>query len=201
MSGFPVYCADIGSVKAGSFGWASNGDGEGCDIADLVSGVASDLRAGAKVALGFECPLYVPLRTDAQDLTKARPGENGHPWSAGAGIGSLGVGLVEIPWILRQIEVELGSRPSFHLDWEAFAEDKEGVFFWEAFIAGKQKGADHLEDANIAVEAFLKALPNPRSALTAEPEVHSLIGAVLLRAGWTQDLSVLSEPCLVVRPS
>lgn len=38
-----------------------------------------------------------------------------------------------------------------------------------------------------------------RSAID-EPEVFNLLGAALLRTGWTRDLSALSAPCLVVKP-
>jgi hypothetical protein len=60
-----VYCADIGSVPNGRFGWA-RADTEsssierhrgGTEIVDLVESVSDDLRRGAPVALGFECRL------------------------------------------------------------------------------------------------------------------------------------------------
>ena len=62
-----LHCADIGSVKKGNFGWArlSEDAGATCstgrDIGQFVERVADDLNAGAHVALGFECPLFVPL--------------------------------------------------------------------------------------------------------------------------------------------
>jgi hypothetical protein len=63
-----VYCADIGSVVRGRFGWArSEEQGEvrshrgGTEIVDLVEAVAADLGDGRAVALGFECPLFVPV--------------------------------------------------------------------------------------------------------------------------------------------
>jgi hypothetical protein len=66
-----VYCADIGSVANGRFGSARGEAGEpgievhrgGTEIIDLVDALTSDLAAGTAVALGFECPLFLPYRT------------------------------------------------------------------------------------------------------------------------------------------
>lgn len=46
---------------------------------DLALAVASDLREGKAVAMGFECPLFVPLADLPVDLTRARPGEGAKP--------------------------------------------------------------------------------------------------------------------------
>jgi hypothetical protein len=59
------------------------------------------------VALGFECPLFVPLNLQPEALTTARSGEGSRPWSAGAGCGALATGLVQVAWILRKIRQEL----------------------------------------------------------------------------------------------
>jgi hypothetical protein len=100
-----VYCADIGSVVNRCFGWAvasgPNADvDEADDIEGLTAAVAQALAAGDKVALGFECPLFVPLPDDPKELTKARDGEGSRPWSAGAGCGALATGLTQTVWIL-----------------------------------------------------------------------------------------------------
>lgn len=63
-----IHCADIGSVKTGNFGWARLATEEagaacitGHDIRLFASGIAADLNAGHRVAVGFECPLFVPV--------------------------------------------------------------------------------------------------------------------------------------------
>src|SRR5437867_4377744 len=97
-----AYCADVGSVAAGSFGWASHPSREGAaptDIRALAEAVAEDLNAARRVALGFECPLFVPLADDPAELLSAREGDGSRPWSAGAGPTVLAVGLVEAAWI------------------------------------------------------------------------------------------------------
>lgn len=56
-----VACADVGSVARGNFGWADcDGSSETrpSELAEKVSAALSDKRP---VALGFECPLFVPL--------------------------------------------------------------------------------------------------------------------------------------------
>ena len=69
MTGLRVFCADIGSVSAGKFGWAvADTEGHaresGSDIRELARSVASHLNSGAPASLGFECPLFVPLRDE-----------------------------------------------------------------------------------------------------------------------------------------
>lgn len=76
------------------------------------------------------------------------------------------------------------------------------TFFFEAFVTAAAKGVDHADDALIAAreaQALLSGDRPYRSAID-EPAVFSLLGASLLRTGWSTDLSVLSAPCLVVKP-
>jgi hypothetical protein len=205
---FPwVFCADIGSVQQDHFGWYG-GDAKGRSmsgkaIGDLAAAVAEKINKGEKVALGFECPLFVPLREAPMDLTKARDGEGGRPWSAGAGCAVLATGLVEVTWILQHIRelTPKKSTPAF-LDWKAFQKADAGVFFWEAFVSGKSKGEDHVHDAQIAVEKFQTVMSNVDACPSAivEEKVLSLIGACLLRTGWATDLGHLSKPCYVIKP-
>ena len=94
-----VFCADIGSVAKGRFGWAFAPDRSGVavehdDIEELVTTVVRQLLDSKKVALGFECPLFVPIPSDPLQLTSARVGEGAYPWSAGAGASALATGLL-----------------------------------------------------------------------------------------------------------
>jgi len=58
----------------------------------------------------------------------------------------------------------------------------------------------HAEDAAIAARDFLNAMPDPTTANAIEEDsVHSLIGAALLRTGWSDDLQLLETQCLVIR--
>lgn len=205
-----IYCADIGSVKRGNFGWScgtfGNGtleyrvDIDGTEIQDLTKCVAEDLNAGLSVSLGFECPLFVPIRENPRELTSARKGEGSRAWSAGAGAGALTTGLTEVVWILREIRQQLQTEALAYTDWELFTVANGGLFLWEAFISGKSKGDSHTADAEIGVQCFATALPDPTEHdAIDETSVHSLLGAALLRTGWSQDLGALGMPCLVLK--
>ena len=204
-----VYCVDIGSVKKGNFAWAFSPHGyqgatnSGADIRKLCSAVVDDILAGRKVALGFECPLFVPVSDNPEDLTRARIGEGNRAWCAGAGAGSLATGLSEVVWILREIRTGIARSASVPglLCWKKFSLSDKGLFLWEAMVSGGEKGGDHESDATVAVTAFLRAVREDKmESAISETVVHSLIGAALLRTGWREDLSVLKELCLVVRP-
>src|SRR4051812_10849525 len=100
MHNLVVFCADVGSVKSGNFGWARSytsaatvAEHDSSKPADLADDVARELLAGSPVALGFECPLFVPVPTDEMKLGSARDGEGNRAWSAGAGTGALATGL------------------------------------------------------------------------------------------------------------
>lgn len=196
-----VVCADIGSVSQGRFGWYADTANSGNLPSTLADFVAKAIEDKRHVALGFECPLFVPLRLDEQLLTKARPGEGNRSWSAGAGCGALATGLVQVTWILQSIHSKLQKRTTCHLSWTDFIAAESGLFVWEAFISGSSKRDGHIADATCAVETFKAALPNlPLSnAIIPDSPVHSLVGGALLRAGWTSDPCLLSTPCIVIR--
>lgn len=111
MTSMTICCADIGSVKRKEFGWAAvsgpdRKEDSGSCIVEFAEFVARELEAGAKVSLGFECPLWIPVAEEPCELTRARGGEGNRPWSAGAGSGSLATGLAEVSWILDRIRQE-----------------------------------------------------------------------------------------------
>lgn len=200
-----VYCADIGSIKKGNFGWAREDDGGttkgGADISKLVGSLAADVKTSTRVALGFECPLYVPIPDDPSHLTSQRPIDRGKPWSAGAGASALATGLTETVWILQQLRNRIHMPPPAFLSWEDFKRADQGLFLWEAMVVGEAKGNSHQDDAAIAVRAFREwALQQEPGGCLEVGNVHSLIGAALLRSCWSTDLSLLEEPCLVIRP-
>src|SRR5690606_25833107 len=104
-------------------------------------------------------------------------------------------------WVLQEIKRQLAQVTSVFLSWHEFSASQSGLFLWEAFVTGKAKGDSHTADARLGAEAFACALPDPMScnAVTCANGVHSLVGAALLRTGWSDDLRLLQEPCLVVR--
>ena len=215
--GLAIYCADIGSIKKKNFGWAivhGNRKRGGKEIGGLVDDLVGSLAAGIKVALGFECPLWVPVTDEPAGLTAGRAVDGNKPWSAGAGASVLAAGLTETAWILRETRRRLKdggvAPPATYFDWEEFTAADTGLFLWEAFVTGeaKAKGGDadkdpHVADALTACKAFASRLPDPGTASPCEPPhaVRSLVGAVVLWSGWSEDLELLRARCLVVKPA
>ena len=169
----------------------------GSDIEHLAQNVVAQIREKCKVAIGFECPLFVPVRKDPQDVNAARSGESNRSWSAGAGTGDLATGLVELLWVMNKVNEGLGHPPEIAVRWNDFL-GSDAVFIWEPFVTSTAKGNDHRHDARIAITHFLRSLPVPWSKnAIQESNVLSLLGAAALRAGWTKNVDILSEPCLV----
>ena len=195
--------ADIGSIEKNRFGWAirqveGGATSKGTSIIEFVDALVELLDDERKIALGFECPLFVPVRIDPKELTKSRKGEGNRAWSAGAGAGALTTGLTETAWILRELRTSVKREPKLTFNWEEF-ESLGGLFLWEAFVSGSAKSSTHAGDAEIAVQAFCNSLPNPeRSNMIHEHSVMSLVGASALWAGWAVDTAVLRESCPVI---
>lgn len=199
-----IFCADIGSVAGGNFGWFGQLSGgksvEGTTMPELAVAVADKLDQGEGVALGFEAPMFVPLREDPATLTKRRLGETNPNWIGGPGSAVLATGLAQVPWVLREVKRRLAGAATATLDWSAFIAGRDRLFLWEAFVSGAAKGATHVHDARIAVEAFARSLPEPSlSNAISEPYVTSLLGAAMIRTGWGTDVSLLATPCLVIK--
>ena len=213
--GLAIYCADIGSIKKKNFGWAVvHGDEQrsGKQIGGMVDDVVGSLAAGIKVALGFECPLWVPVPDDPSQLTDGRAVDGNKAWSAFSGASVLATGLTETAWILRELRRRLEGRgvwvPAAHLDWQEFAGSNTGVFLWEAFVTGAAKGTgedaekdQHVDDALTACREFTARLPDPATRSPCEPPhaVRSLIGAAVLWSGWSEDPGLLRAKCVVVK--
>ena len=198
---------DIGSPKKKNLGWAISGPTrcQGTDLDQCVGVLASALDAGP-LALGFEAPMFVPCHQSPSDLTKARQGECvggiNRAFSAGAGSAVLVTGLVVVPYLLTKLRARVPGATAT-LDWRAPPTERKHLLLFEAFVTNQKKTGDsrHVEDARRAVEAFQDGMRDPaqlKSAVVVD-SCFSLIGAMLLRTGWTHDLAILHEPCLVVR--
>jgi len=204
MNDLVVLVADIGSIRKNRFGWyritAKEDTEAGRDIRDFVKAIAKDLSHGQKVALGFECPLFVPVSDNPVYLTSAREGEGNRAWSAGAGSGSLTTGLTICVWVFEQIKylAETSIKPTFN--WRDFTTGQSNLFIWEAFVSGAIKTNSHHGDAEVAARTFLNSCPHISKANAVSAQnPYSLAGAALLRSGLTADLSFLFEPCIVIK--
>ncbi len=200
-----IFCADIGSVAKKNFGWARICDGAiktDTDITAFADSLTADLNSGLHVALGFECPLFVPITEDPRGLTGARPGESDRAWSAAGGAAALATGLTETVWVLDRVRKHLNSPVAVTLDWTDFSGSQGGALFvWEAFVTKDAKADSHHRDAEFGAKSFLEALPNPteKNAVVCNGPVRSLIGAALLQSGLVSDLDWLRRACLVLR--
>ena len=182
-----VLCSVVGA------GWARSAPGgrveyhaDHEDVAALSRAVADALRHGRPTALGFACPLSVPVPTNELALGRARVGEGNRPWSASD---ALGPGLAQLAWVLRAVR-ERAPLVEYHPDWHVFRGAGRGLFLWEALGT----------DPRAAVRAFSAALPDPtRSNALGAPRPISLAGAAALWAGLTADLRVLGGGGLAVR--
>ncbi|HYA41739.1 MAG TPA: hypothetical protein VEF34_10570 [Syntrophobacteraceae bacterium] len=207
MTNLIIYCADIGSVKRNNFGWArlsvseeTGGCSTGSDMAQLAKEIAGDLNAGNRVALGFECPLFVPIADNPIELTAPRLGEGNRPWSAGAGAASLATGLTQTFWLLDRVQSLLKHEVPCFLNWSQFKSADKGLFLWEAFVSSDSKKNSHCDDAEAAALKFREGLEDPEALNAITPKkVRSLLGAALIQSGWTADIGCLGKPCLVVR--
>ena len=203
MKELTVFCADVGSIKQKKFGWAASyADGRdvsGDSIEEFAKGISEQIRLSRKVAVGFECPLFIPVRKDPRAVNSARNGEGNRSWSAGSGTSALTTGLAEVLWVMNDLSRLLGYRPKASFSWTEFLKT-ESVFLWEAFVSSLAKGSDHANDAQIAVSHFKESMPDPELCnAIKESEIFSLVGAAALRAGWASDINVVSEQCLVIK--
>jgi hypothetical protein len=203
-----LVCIDVG--KPGSnLGWAAaDGDAryDGTDLDACVALLASALHKGP-VSLGFESPLFIPIRNDPLTMTKSRRGESGpgiptRPFSAGAGPTVTILGILTACYVLRRLRKFVPAATAT-MDWRNPPTTPGQVLIWEAFVTAQRKShaTRHVEDAYLALQTYQER-QNRSALLTSsviEPNCLSLMGAALLRTGWTKDINVLSEQCLVVR--
>ena len=197
-----VAVIDIGSPKAGKLGWAFQRDNDqiekGRNLDEIVRRMGAALEV-TSVALGIEAPLFVPYRNDAMTVTNARAGEGDRAWSAAAGATVTTTALAIVPYTLARLR-ELAPNARANLDWRNYRPERRTLFLFEAFVSGSAKGTTHCDDAAIALQAFrTQARYGKFNSAISEPSVFNLIGAALLRTGWTKDISVLEQDCLVLK--
>jgi hypothetical protein len=200
-----VAAVDVGSLA--NIGWwrshGSVGDG-GRDLDLLVAAIAADLDADRTVALGFEAPLFIPRPPNSAGLNKQRVGERGRPWCAGAGTGALALGMQQATYVLSAIARSTAGRPAVGFSVDALSSPGPSLVLWEAFVSGKAKNRlaldPHVDDARVAVAEFeARFAAGSIVSDIADEEVLNVAAAALLAAGLTDDVSLLTRPCIVVR--
>jgi hypothetical protein len=194
-----VAVVDIGSLT--NLGWAVEGpsvNDSGPDIDLCIEALAGALSKGP-LALGFEAPMFVPYGRKRCDLDKARKGDGDRSFSASAGACVLTKALVTVPYILQGLRSRANSaRPTFN--WRKRL-SKRDLLLFEAFVVHVGESVNHVSCARLALQQFPKEWEKRALLESAidEPCTMNLLGVMLLRMGWTKDVKMLSEPCLVIR--
>ena len=200
---------DIGSPKKDNVGWAIVNGSDCCDAGTCldrcIERLAEVLRK-EPLALGFEAPMFVPMRCKAMTLTEARDGDGGRPFSAGAGATTLVCATVVVPYVLRRLRKAVPSA-SATLNWRKWQrqEGESGqLLLFEAFVSGKAKTKDgtHEKDAEAAARALCDKLKDYRcvESMVTVGRSFNILGAMMLRTGWASSCRVLCASCLVVKP-
>jgi len=204
-----VFVADAGSAAKGNFHWVCSDSvcEPSSSTRELPELIVGYLDQGRKVALGYECPLFVPIPEQHSHLGKARCGEctpatGNRPFNAGAGAAIFATGIQSLCWVLNEVKNQRISTQAT-TSWTQFRTGEAELLIWEAFVSGSEKASppSHTGDAKLAIDAFL-ALQHeecPASAITNQ-DVFSIAGAAILHADLSKDLELLREPCLVLRP-
>jgi hypothetical protein len=91
-----VLCIDVGGPT--KIGWSNSegNDGSGDNLGEALDYLSKYLRDGGRAALGFEAPIWTPVRPEFARITARRGGVEttyNRAWSAGAGAGALAAGL------------------------------------------------------------------------------------------------------------
>ena len=189
-SAWDVFAADIGVIRNTSrtgFAWWADPDpppvefGRSLDL--LARRVASAVASGRDVAVGFECPLFLPIPPETTDFStrygyapiherwieRAVPGEAAvasRAWYKNAGGAALAKGLVVLRRFLEQLLV--GGVAVDQIGTCAGHARPGRIWIWEAFISsvrhrdGLGTGSGHSLDARLAVRSFRWFLSDSR---------------------------------------
>lgn len=200
-----IFCIDVGAVRNIGYARVSGADvTTGTDLDELLALIVRDLGAGGRVALGFECPAFIPYPVATAGLCKARIGEGNRSWCAGAGPFALAIGAHEAAHVLRDIAEGAARQLRVGYDDQALLAGELDLLVWEAFVSNKAPSPDpaaaHMADARAAALEFRRRLDTGRVETDIlDTEVFNLVGAAILRAGLSDDLGLLNLPCIVVK--
>lgn len=210
-----IYACDIGSTRTRkgqepAFGWARVVSSDPLQVVGshfidrLVEYIARDLEAGQSVAFGIEAPLFIPIPSKADDLSRSRVGEGARSFAAPAGLTVAALGLHQTAWILGALHKRCHGRVLFTLKWQTWPgpHPVPVLLCWEAFVSGKAHAESGKQDAATAAVEFSQRQSDLSSANAVRTERPlSFVGAAALWAGWADETTILHQPCLVIKPS
>lgn len=212
-----VVAVDVGSVRTGSFAWAAvdvpEGSGPppealagfGSDPATAVEAVVGALGSGGRAVLALEAPMAVPVPGDWALLGKGRAGEGNRPWSASAGAGALGTGLVQGAWMLAELG-RMVTGLSVTTQVSRWRRGAARLLLVEAFVSGAGKPVatvlgQHAADAEAAARVVAERLVSggETDVVCAPARSFNLLAAQALWAGLDIGDDELRLDVLVVR--
>jgi len=205
---YHICVIDIGSPKLGNLGWClmdiqKNQEFTGHNLNDLFPHLV-EVSKTSGVILGLEAPLFVPLRSNLMEATKARKGEGRRPWSAGAGAQVLTMNLPIMTYIFKHLYA-LKPDISYFLNEHGFSAQVGQIMIFEALVSGADKGSSHIHDAHIMLShciPFSQSTKLPNSILEEEQsEYLNLSAAALLRCGILNDTKSLCLASPIYKPS
>jgi hypothetical protein len=208
-----IYAIDIGSTRSNrkrgiAFAWAQvyadkpDNVVAQQNIERLAAAIRSDLQSGFSVSLGFEAPLFIPVPSDAADLSRRRCGERNRSWSAPPGLAVATLAVHQVAWLLKNLadlkrKNLLSTNPE---DWPP-KDNSQILYCWEAFVSGEGHSEDHLRDAATAAKYFLDHETSLLSVNAVSANVAlSLFHAAGIWAGWLDEVQSLNKQLLVLRP-
>lgn len=176
--GLRTFVVDPGSTH---FDWASNDLVKGTRFDRLLNALENELVAHRPVALGVMTPTWIPITRKGAATYEACELDR--------------TSLIDLNALFRDLRSRVGELRAF-VRWREFVEaPSPKLYVWEA--CKRDMPADRrLPDV---LAAFVKATTAEKhDAVVATEEVLSLVGALLLRAGLTNDTTVLCAPCVLV---
>lgn len=206
---YNVSVIDVGSPRLGNLGWcfidvAACKEYTGKDLESLIELLSRELMSRGLI-LGFEAPLFVPVRQDIQLATKGRKGEGNRPWSGTAGAQVLSINLPIMAYLFQHV-YQRNPAVSFLMNSDQFTGEKLQIMLFEALVSGTDKGISHIHDAQIMAQdcaKYAKSLSLPPSILEHEEGVKffNLAGSALLYSGITKDIHISQVPCPIYKPN
>ena len=206
---YHIAVIDIGSPKLGNLGWSfidihTGQESHGADLDDLIPLISKHITTNALI-LGFDAPLFVPIRNDLMLSTKARKGEGRRPWSAGAGAQTLTMNLPIMVYLLSRIKQQV-PHSTFIINQDEFSGQTAQILLFEALISGADKGSSHVHDAQIMAQYCLnfsqqKMLPPTILEQEKDTQFFNLAAAALLQCKCIETIETLSESSPIYKPS
>jgi hypothetical protein len=116
----------------------------------------------------------------------------------------LALGIQQATYLLSAIATGVDGPLTVGFDPSALIAGTAELVVWEAFVSGKAKNRSsvdpNIDDARIAVLEFQRrAATGAVSSDVEDVDVLNLAGAALVAAGLTDNVALLTEPCVVVR--